>query len=160
MVSNNKNSFRGPLHTNFDLEILLNMATVKQKRALDKIVENGGNVSRAMMEVGYSPRTAKTPQKLTESKGFQELMEESGLTDQLLIDSLVDDIKGKPKRRFKELELGFKVRSRLSPEGNEAPTKSVTNNITQIIINAPHASETGNKPYRETVPSVAGTSES
>lgn len=51
------------------------MATIKQKRAFTRVVENGGNVSRAMMEVGFSPATAKTPQKLTTSKGWQELME-------------------------------------------------------------------------------------
>lgn len=50
------------------------MATIKQKRAFTRVVENGGNVSRAMMEVGFSPATAKTPQKLTTSKGWQELM--------------------------------------------------------------------------------------
>ena len=44
------------------------MATIRQKKALAKIVENGGNVSKAMVEAGYSPMTAKTPQKLTESK--------------------------------------------------------------------------------------------
>lgn len=42
------------------------MATSKQQKALAKIVENGGNVSKAMRDVGYSVNTAKTPQKLTE----------------------------------------------------------------------------------------------
>lgn len=50
------------------------MATIKQKKAFNRVVENGGNVSRAMMEVGYSPATAKTPQKLTTSKSWEELM--------------------------------------------------------------------------------------
>lgn len=50
--------------------------TLKQKKAIENMVENGGNVSRAMMDAGYSPATAKTPQKLTESKGFVELKEE------------------------------------------------------------------------------------
>lgn len=50
------------------------MATLKQKRALDVVGENGGNVSKAMEAVGYSKMTAKTPQKLTNSKGWQELM--------------------------------------------------------------------------------------
>lgn len=50
------------------------MATIKQKKAFNRVVENGGNVSRAMMEAGYSPATAKTPQKLTESKSWEELM--------------------------------------------------------------------------------------
>src|SRR4051794_22656753 len=38
-----------------------------------------------MIESDYSPAMAKNPQKLTQSKGFQELMEESGLTDDLLV---------------------------------------------------------------------------
>ena len=52
------------------------MATARQKVAAKKVVENGGNVSQAMIEAGYSPNTAHTPQKLTESKGWDELMEE------------------------------------------------------------------------------------
>jgi len=52
------------------------MATVKQTTAAKKVVENGGNVSQAMIEAGYSPNTAHTPQKLTQSKGWDELMAE------------------------------------------------------------------------------------
>ena len=59
------------------------MATTKQKKAFDKMVENGGNVSPAMIEAGYSENTAHTPQKLTESKGWKELME-TYLPDELL----------------------------------------------------------------------------
>jgi hypothetical protein len=101
------------------------MATVKQKKALDALVGNGGNVTKAMLEVGYSKNTANTPQKLTESIGFQELMNDKGLTDDLLVDALVDDIIAKPKRRFKELELGFKVRGRLNPDGNEGRNNNI-----------------------------------
>lgn len=60
------------------------MATIKQQKALAKIVENGGNVSKAMRDVGYSVNTAKTPQKLTESKAFIEYMEKAGVTDEKL----------------------------------------------------------------------------
>lgn len=45
------------------------------------MVENGGNVSKAMIDAGYSPNTAKTPQKLTDSEYVQALMAEVGLTD-------------------------------------------------------------------------------
>ena len=89
------------------------MPTIKQKLALSKMVENGGNASQAMRDVGYSENTAKTPQKLTESKGFKELCEDSGLTDSFLIESLVEDIKAKKGNRKAELELGFKIRGRL-----------------------------------------------
>ena len=105
------------------------MATIKQKRAFDKVVENGGNVSRAMIEANYSPATAKTPQKLTESIGYQELCEEYGLTDGLLVGALVSDIKNKPKNRKAELELGFKIKGRLK----EAEKPNTQNNF--FIIN-------------------------
>ncbi len=60
------------------------MATLRQKRVVAKILENGGNVSKAMRESGYSPETAKTPKTLTKGKGFQELMEKM-LPDSLLL---------------------------------------------------------------------------
>ena len=60
------------------------MPTIKQKRAVKKIVENRGNVSKAMLEAGYPPTTAKNPKNLTDSKGFKELMEENLSNDKLL----------------------------------------------------------------------------
>lgn len=50
--------------------------SIKQKKALDILVGNGGNITQAMLDAGYSPATANTPQKLTESKAWQELMAE------------------------------------------------------------------------------------
>lgn len=90
------------------------MATEKQKKAVDNMAENGGNVSKAMKDAGYSDETAKTPQKLTESKGFRELCDERGLTDNLILDALVDDIKVKEGNRKAELELGAKIRGMLN----------------------------------------------
>lgn len=51
------------------------MATNKQAKALEILVESGGNmpVSKAMVKAGYSPATAKTPQKLTESETYKAL---------------------------------------------------------------------------------------
>jgi len=89
------------------------MPTSKQKRAVDKMVENGGNASRAMLEAGYSENTAHTPSKLLNSKGFMELMDEKGLTDTLIVDALVEDIKAKPGNRTQELTLAVKLRGRI-----------------------------------------------
>ena len=50
------------------------MATIRQKEAFKKVMENGGNVSKSMREAKYSPESAHTPQKLTDSKGWKELM--------------------------------------------------------------------------------------
>lgn len=55
--------------------------TMKQKKAVANLVGNGGNVTKAMLDAGYSVATANTPQKLTESEYVQALMVEVGLTD-------------------------------------------------------------------------------
>lgn len=60
------------------------MATNKQLKAIDNLVGNGGNVTKAMKDAGYSDKTAHTPSKLTESKAFVELMA-NAITDAKLI---------------------------------------------------------------------------
>lgn len=58
------------------------MATLNQERVFKKVqeqVRNGKKVSisRAMRESGvYSPHVSKMPEKLTESKGWKELMQQ------------------------------------------------------------------------------------
>lgn len=89
------------------------MTTIKQEIALQNMVENGGNMGQAMKDAGYSGNTAKTPQKLTGSKGFIELCEEYGLTENLLLNALVEDIVSKKGNRKAELELGFKIKGLL-----------------------------------------------
>ena len=74
---------------NFIFRGELAVATKRQLQAIDNLVENGGNVSKAMRDAGYSEMTAKTPQKLTESKAFNELMSEA-ITDAKLI-KVIDD---------------------------------------------------------------------
>ena len=101
------------------------MSTVKQEKALDEIVENGGNVSKAMRDVGYSVETAKTPSKLTESKGYKELLEKSGLTPKLIAEALAQDIEKNPGRRLGELSLGADLTG----------MKSKGANITAVQVN-------------------------
>ena len=88
------------------------MATHKQERALQEMVENGGNVTRAMLQAGYSFNTAHTPSKLTRSKAFREfevICSENGLDAQLIIRALVEDISSKPMNRVGELLLAAKI---------------------------------------------------
>ncbi len=86
--------------------------TQKQTISLNKVVENGGNVSKAMRESGYSKATAKNPKKLTNSKAWSELME-SYLDDNELLSALLADIRNKPGDRKQLLELAFKLKGRL-----------------------------------------------
>ena|SRR3990167_4488906 len=73
------------------------MATIKQEQAFENIVENGGNVSKGMRDAGYSGKTAKTPQKLTESKGWEQLVEEN-LPDSVLAKVHKEGLKATTKK--------------------------------------------------------------
>ncbi len=59
------------------------MSKIRAKMAMKKMVENGGNVSKALKAVGYSPAYAKNPQKFTNTKTAKELMDEY-LPDELV----------------------------------------------------------------------------
>lgn len=85
------------------------MSTVKQKLALQKIVENGGNVTRAMREVGYSEASVNNPSTLTKSEGFKALLKSSGLDEDFVVSALVEDINNKPQNRAKELKLASEI---------------------------------------------------
>ena len=51
--------------------------TIRQKEALKEIIENRGNISKGMRSAGYKKNTAKNPKNLTDSKGWQTLMEDN-----------------------------------------------------------------------------------
>ena len=110
------------------------MATIKQKKAVNKIIDNHGNVSKSMKEVGYTDATAKNPKNLTESKGFKQIYKEAGLTEELITQCLSDDIRDKPKNRKPELELGAKILKmtdntlKLGSDGSEIVIRQVMYN--------------------------------
>jgi hypothetical protein len=85
------------------------MATIRQKRTFAKLVQQGGNVSRALRESGYSKSYSRCPNQFTNSKGFRELCNYFGLTEELVLKGLVDDIVGKPGKRVGELNLGAEI---------------------------------------------------
>lgn len=58
------------------------MSTIKQKIAFKKVV-NGSPLNKAMREVGYAKSTSLRTNKLTRTKGWEELMEQH-LPDKLL----------------------------------------------------------------------------
>jgi hypothetical protein len=80
------------------------------KKAMENLIINGGNKGKALKDAGYSDATAKNPKLVLESKGFMELCDQYGLTEELILTALVEDIQGKPKNRKAELELAAKIR--------------------------------------------------
>lgn len=99
--------------------------TQKQILAAKSLVKNGGNVSKAMIAAGYSPMTAKTPQKLTESKAWPELLEKY-LPDNVLLTTHAEaltaekwnDFTGEREpdfqTRLKAVDLGYKVKGKIN----------------------------------------------
>jgi len=95
------------------------MATLRQRKAFKNIVENGGIVSKAMRDAGYSDKTAKTPQKLTESVAYQENFNIPKAKE--TIGNIL--INGRESNKLKAAQEIFKV------EGAYAPEKSIQLNI-------------------------------
>lgn len=125
------------------------MASLKQKRAVALMVENGGNASKAMRDAGYSHETAKNPDKLTKSLGFKSIAQ--SIPDVLLSERHLEllnkretknvtvkkkDINGIEKTVTKKVDIGpdvFAVKHGLDMaykiKGTYAPEKTVNLNI-------------------------------
>ena len=129
------------------------MATARQKKALNAILENPSKLGQAMVKAGYAKNTSIAPTKnLLEAKGFIELCEERGLTEDFLVDALVEDIQNKPQNRKPEIELGFKVRGRLSdrPEGNKTLIINIPNEVAKSFnIDATNTETSGGDTEQE-----------
>ena len=61
------------------------MTSKQQIVARDLLENTGKSVSKAMLDAGYAPTSAKNPQQLTRSKAWQKLMEDY-LPDEKLIE--------------------------------------------------------------------------
>jgi len=70
------------------------MATYKQKKYIQRLVENGGNKYKSAKEAGYSDAVAKDAKaKIEKSKGFQELAKKYLLPDHEAFQELNKNIK-------------------------------------------------------------------
>lgn len=117
-------------------------ATVKQKVAFREVVK-GSTLTAAMRKANYSPSTAKRTNKLTNTKGWQELMDtfisdeklakvhNEGLRATNPFNKIVGrDSKGAPtyemvkvadySTRHKYLESGYKIKGRHAKEAEGA----------------------------------------
>lgn len=100
------------------------MPTLKQKLVAKDLSENIGKpVSQAMLDAGYTYESAQQPQQLTNSKGFQELLEKylpDGLVVQKHAEALDamkwNDFTGEREPdhtiRLKAIDLNYKVKGK------------------------------------------------
>ena len=120
------------------------MATYRQKLVASKIVENRGNISKTMREVGYSSKTAKNPRNLTNSKGWRKLLTEY-LPDEIIVRKHRELLEAKRIYRVrkkgkvvieteeldaqsvgKALELAYKIKGYYSPKKDEVNQQITT----------------------------------
>lgn len=132
------------------------MATLKQKLAFKEVGVNGGIISKAMVKAGYASSTSKRTDKLTQRKGWKELVDKF-ISDEKLakvhsegLEAVTYYTEGLGKGetvlvekpdfavRHRYLDTGYKIRGRLNPEVERATT---VNNYTQIVIHPPHGTE-------------------
>lgn len=98
------------------------MATITQKKAF-KAVVGGSSLTSAMKQAGYSDSTAQRTNKLTATKGWQELMdtylpdEELAAKHRAFLNSEREEI------GVKALDMAYKAR------GNYAPDKTLNLNV-------------------------------
>lgn len=105
------------------------MPTIKQRRAFELVVDNGGNVSRAMRDAGYSPMTAQDPKKLTESVGWHEILGDK-LSDEKLLRKHNQLLNAKSETvQLGALDIGYKLKARYAdaPELSRPMTINVLN---------------------------------
>ena len=97
--------------------------TIKQQVAIKKVMENHGNVSRAMIDAGYDLTTAKNPKNLTESEAWKKQMDKYLPDDKLLkkheesLDATKwNDFTGEREAdhttRLRGVELGYKLKGK------------------------------------------------
>lgn len=106
-------------------------SNIRQKKVAKEVIENGGSVSAAMRKAGYSDAYASNPHKLTNTKSWQELMDEY-LPDELLsqkhrelLNKTDEDGQVETHAVKSGLDMGYKLKGKYAPDKVEHEIKSV-----------------------------------
>ncbi len=94
--------------------------TIRQRLVATKIMENRGNISKTMLQAGYSPKTAKNPKNLTNSRGWQQLMDKF-LPDQKLLQVHQELLQNPDWRARNEgLDKAYRIKGRMRSNSIDA----------------------------------------
>lgn len=128
------------------------MATIRQRKTFKALGETGGNISKAMVKAGYSKVTAHHTEKLTKSKGWQELLdtclsdkkltklherilekkEKIVVSDGVKDGSHIEDTGQPHSDAVKGLEIAYKLKHRFSDE-EKSSDKVIIVNVSTIV---------------------------
>lgn len=129
------------------------MPTQKQRKAAENILENTRadkpkSIGEVLVDSGYSPKTAIATTQVTQSKGFLQVLEEAGVTDDRISQVLEEGLSAKKDDqpdfgiRHKYLETAIKVKGHITPV--DAPSGNTYNTYIQqnnLNPNAPEAKD-------------------
>lgn len=116
--------------------------TTQQRRLANNVVEairSGKDYTNRelLIKSGYSEVKANSPSNVVERQGFQVELAKLGLTNELVVPMLVEDLKNNPNRRWLGLSIAGKwLRLEGKAEDSSASQKVLINNA-QIIIQLP-----------------------
>lgn len=101
--------------------------TDRQREYARKRVQNPRRSKRAVaLESGYALQTAnRAGRDIETSEGVQALLKQFGLTDDLIITSLKDDIEAKPANRLGELRLAADIRGLTGKDRGQSNTINI-----------------------------------
>jgi len=118
------------------------MPTIRQKKAFIRVL-NGSTISKSMVKAGYSETTASTTGKLTNTKGWKELMDKY-LPDDKLAKVHNDGLKAMKKEegekvedyqtRHRYLDTAYKLKGSYAPE-KRAVTVGLEDNFNKKEVN-------------------------
>lgn len=115
--------------------------TPKQRALARAVVENLGSktvksTKAVLRSVGYSEVQSRNPQQVIQSDGFIKALADLGLTKELAVSALVEDIQLKPQRRAFELSIAGKWLG-LEQRDKQPETQNMAINNAIIIVQSP-----------------------
>lgn len=118
--------------------------TAKQRLAAEKIADNirsdnPKTTGEILREVGYSEEVSLTPTKVTESKGFLQVLEEAGVTDDRIAKVMEEGLNATRRVGDGELDPDYAVRHKymetaLKVKNHQAEGVAGTGNIYNTFI--------------------------
>lgn len=94
------------------------MATIRQRKAMEILVEKGGKTSMApvLREAGYSEVIARNPDRVTKTKSWAELLDEM-LPESSILQAHKDLLEQKESSKAKvaAIDMGYKLRGKYAP---------------------------------------------
>lgn len=120
--------------------------TLKQRVVAQEMVDNGGSMANAMRKAHYSPAMVKNPQKVAQSKGFNESLEqllvEHGITLETALEPIEKALHAKKVVHIEgdfyvtevdDLDMQLKASDRAIKLLGMQSGQTVTNNFIQVV---------------------------